>query len=83
MRESTVTAKGQTTLPKDVRTALHLTSGDRVRYALLDNEVRITKARQVKDLQGILARPTQTTVSLEEMETAIAERASECARRRS
>ena len=40
MQESTVTMKGQTTLPKDVRLALGISSGDRVRYVILDGEVR-------------------------------------------
>ncbi|WP_111735377.1 AbrB/MazE/SpoVT family DNA-binding domain-containing protein [Roseovarius amoyensis] len=71
MQESTVTIKGQTTLPRDVRAALGLTSGDRVRYVILDGEVRILKARSVKELRGALARPGQRPVSLEEMEEAI------------
>ena len=78
MHESTVTAKGQTTLPRDVRMELHLTSGDRVRYIILDNEVRMMKARSVKELKGVLARARrQKAVSLDEMEAAIAECASQ------
>ena len=72
MQESTVTIKGQTTLPRDVRAALGLTSGDRVRYVILDGEVRILKARSVKELRGLLARPDQPSVTLEAMDEAIA-----------
>ena len=72
MQESTVTVKGQTTLPKDVRTALGLASGDRVRYVILEGEVRIVKAGSVKDLKGMLARPSRKSVSLEAMDEAIA-----------
>ncbi len=72
MKESTVTVKGQTTLPKDVRSALGLASGDRVRYVILEGEVRILKARPVKELQGLLARPEGEAVSLDAMEEAIA-----------
>jgi len=72
VQESTVTVKGQTTLPKDVRTALGLTSGDRVRYVILEGEVRIVKARSVKDLKGMLARSSRKSVSLEAMDEAIA-----------
>ena len=50
MQESTVTIKGQTTLPRDVRAALGLSSGDKVRYVILDGEVRI-----LKDLRGEIA----------------------------
>jgi len=71
MHESTVTVKGQTTLPKDVRAALGLTCGDKVRYLILDGEVRILKARSVKELRGILSKSGQKSVSLEEMDEAI------------
>jgi AbrB family looped-hinge helix DNA binding protein len=72
MRESTVTVKGQTTLPREVRTALGLGPGDRVRYVILDGEVRLLKARPVRELKGLLARPDRTPVSLEQMDAAIA-----------
>ncbi len=77
MQESTITVKGQTTLPRDVRAALGLTSGDRVRYVILDGEVRILKARSVKELRGALARSDQRPVSLEEMDEAIGAAATE------
>ena len=79
MKESTVTVKGQTTLPKDVRSALGLASGDRVRYVILEGEVRILKARPVKELQGLLARTEGEAVSLDAMEEAIAAGAMESA----
>ncbi len=79
MQESTVTIKGQTTLPKDVRAALQLGPGDRLRYLILDGgEVRIVRSQPVARLAGLLkdaglakdgaARP----VTLEEMDAAIA-----------
>ena len=72
MQESTVTAKGQTTLPKDVRAALQLQPGDKLRYLLFDGEVRILRARPVRDLEGALKRPGRKPVTLSEMEAAIA-----------
>lgn len=72
MRESTVTTKGQTTLPKDVRKVLGLQPGDKLRYILLDGEVRILRARPVLDLEGALKRSGQKPVTLEEMDEAIA-----------
>jgi len=77
VQESTITVKGQTTLPRDVRAALGLTSGDRVRYVILDGEVRILKARSVKELRGVLARPDPRPVSLDEMDEAIGAAATE------
>ena len=72
MRESTVTSKGQTTLPKDVRTALDLQPGDRVRYMILDGgEVRLVRSRPVAELQGLLQDKVFRTVSLEEMDEAV------------
>ena len=77
MQESTVTTKGQTTLPKTVRSALGLAPGDRVRYVILDGEVRLLKARPVVGLAGILARPGRQPVTLEDMDAAIAAGATE------
>lgn len=73
MQESTVTTKGQTTLPKDVRTALQLNSGDRVRYMILDGgEVRLVRSRPVLQLAGLLKDRTDRQVSLEGIDEAIA-----------
>ncbi len=72
MQESTVTTKGQTTLPRDVRAALGLESGDKVRYVMMNGEVRLLKARPVAELEGVLARPGAKPVSLDEMDSAIA-----------
>jgi len=72
MQESTVTIKGQTTIPRDVRRALGLASGDKVRYVILDGEVRLLKSRPVNELAGLLAKPGRKPVSLDEMDTAIA-----------
>jgi AbrB family looped-hinge helix DNA binding protein len=71
MHESKLTAKGQTTLPRDVRAALNLEPGDTLRYLVLDGEVRILKARPVAGLGGMLRRPKQSTVTLAEMDDAI------------
>ncbi|MFZ1469407.1 MAG: type II toxin-antitoxin system PrlF family antitoxin [Paracoccaceae bacterium] len=73
MQESTITIKGQTTLPKDVRQALGLQPGDRVRYLILDGgEVRIARARPVVGLAGALQDLVRRSVRLEEMDEAIA-----------
>jgi AbrB family looped-hinge helix DNA binding protein len=71
MIESAVTTKGQTTLPRQVRDKLGLRPGDRVRYILSEGEVRLVKARSVMELEGLLERRGQHSVSLEEMEQGI------------
>lgn len=72
MQESSITIKGQTTLPKDIRKALALKPGDKLRYIMLDNgEVRLVRTRPVMELAGAL-RNDREPVSLEDMERAIA-----------
>ena len=79
MQVSKVTAKGQTTLPKDVRLALGLEAGDKVRYILEDGRVQILNTRHGRELAGMLFRSRYRTVSREEMNEAIAEGAIESA----
>ena len=70
MTESTIAAKGQTTLPRAVREALSLAEGDRVRYFVHDGEVRIRKVGPINRLYGIVEYDGPP-VSLEEMQQAI------------
>jgi antitoxin PrlF len=78
MQESSVTTKGQTTLPKAVRNALRLGPGDRVRYLILDGgEVRLLRSRPVAALGGILKGAVTRTATLDDMEAAIARGASD------
>ena len=76
MIESSVTKKGQTTLPKPVRESLGLQAGDRVRYVIADGEVRILPVRPISRLFGAL-RHDGSAVTVEEMEQAIADGAGE------
>lgn len=74
MSESSITIKGQTTLPKAVRQALDLAPGDRLRYVILDDgQVRLMRTIPVARLAGMLRRAGQNPVSLEEMDRAMAE----------
>ena len=72
MVESGVTSKGQTTLPKAVREALGVQPGDRVRYIIEGETVRIVAVRPIQRLFGAL-RYDGPPVSLEEMDHAIAD----------
>lgn len=69
--ESTITSKGQTTLPRRVRECLSLQPGDRVRYIIDDDSVRVVAVRPVSDLFGML-QFDGPAVTLEEMDEAIA-----------
>ena len=74
MIESAITSKGQTTLPKAVREALSVEAGDKVRYIVHGDEVRIRKVKQIGRLFGAL-KYDGPPVSLQDMERAIIERA--------
>ena len=76
MLESAITKKGQTTLPKPVRDTLGVRGGDRVRYVVLDGEVRILPVRPIRRLFGVL-KHEGPPVTVEEMEQAVADGASE------
>lgn len=77
MPESTLSIKGQTTLPAEVRRALGLNPGDRLRYVILDGgEVRLVKTRAALGLAGMLKREGPA-VSLEAMEAAAGQGAQE------
>ena len=76
MLESAVTKKGQTTLPKPVRETLGVGAGDRVRYVILEGEVRMLPVRPIGRLFGALEHDGPP-VSLEEMDRAVAEGAQE------
>jgi len=77
MYQSKIFAKGQTTLPRGVRSKFGLEAGDTVRYIVSGKSVQIVKARRAIDLGGMLYRSGQRRVSLEEMDDAIAEGAVE------
>ena len=76
MFSSTVSNKGQTTLPKAIRQILGVKAGGKVNYFVYDGEVRIVPVRPIDRLFGVLKREAPA-VSLEEMEQAIAEGACE------
>ncbi len=76
MLESSVTKKGQTTLPRRVRDMLGLKAGDRVRYIVLGGEVRMLSVRPIRGLFGIL-KHDGPPVTVEDMEQAAADGASE------
>ena len=65
--ESTLTSKGQATIPKAVREHLHLKPGDRVKFFLHpDGTVVLLPKLPVTTLRGML-KPRRR-VSLEEMD---------------
>ena len=78
MAEATISSKGQITIPAAVRQALKLKAGTRIQF-LQEEDGRfsfVPMTRSVLALKGVVPRLNRT-VSLEEMEDAIAEGAIE------
>ena len=72
MLRSTLTSKGQTTIPLQVREHLGLRQGDAIDFVVqADGSVVMRSAKcDVRSLKGLLARPGLKPVSLVEMKAA-------------
>jgi antitoxin PrlF len=74
--EATLSAKGQITIPKEMRQALNLRPGDQLIYSLVDGEIIVTpKNIDFKDLAGLLGTPPNGPATLEEIDAAVAKAA--------
>jgi len=72
MPTSTLTSRGQTTIPKSIREALGLQAGDRIEFLVEAGEVVLRRATaDITELDGLLDRSDQDPVSLSEMEAAV------------
>ncbi|MDR3087581.1 MAG: AbrB/MazE/SpoVT family DNA-binding domain-containing protein [Azoarcus sp.] len=77
---STLTSKGQVTIPVSVRSALGLRQGDRIDFIETDQGFFIAPATSsIRQLKGVVPK-TSVPVSLVDMEAAIAEGASASAK---
>lgn len=76
MSESTISSKGQVTIPKAIRLRMRLKTGDRLRFVVeADGSVRLAAAtRDVSALRDILPRPKHRA-TVEDMRAAIRRRA--------
>ncbi len=76
MPTAKISSKGQIVIPKTIRDHLDLEPGDIVDFIVKDNGDVIIKpaTRDIRDLKGLLRRPGQPPISVEEMNRAIAER---------
>ncbi len=75
MAEATITSKGQITVPKEIRKALDVQPGDVLDFVIDERgKVSVHPLRgDVRRLRGILKRPGQKPVSVEEMDEGILE----------
>ena len=69
MSESTITAKGQTTVPRQVREQLGAGPGTRLVWHVMPDGILIVRAKtlSVLDLAGSLKSPKGKRVSIEDM----------------
>jgi AbrB family looped-hinge helix DNA binding protein len=74
MAIATLTSKGQTTIPKQVREHLKLNPGDKLDFVIeSEGRVVIRPAKlDVRELKGLLKRKDGKVLSIEDMKVAIA-----------
>jgi AbrB family looped-hinge helix DNA binding protein len=72
MAASTVTSKGQVTIPLDVRRRLGLDAGDRIEFVEIEDGMFAIKPAidDVRSLKGLLRKPSKP-VSVEDMNAAV------------
>ena len=77
MPTATLTTKGQITIPKEVREHLGVDTGDRLSFVVQADGTVIVQplTRHVRELAGLLRRPRPRSVSIDQMDAAIARRA--------
>jgi antitoxin PrlF len=77
MATATVTSKGQITIPSQVRNALGLEAGDRVEFVEQGKGqfAIVAATRSVQELKGRFQSKRGKPVTIEEMNAAIAKRA--------
>ena len=66
---TTMSSKGQVTIPREVRERLGLQAGDKIAWSLLSDGTVVVrpKTRRLTDLVGFLSRPGQPSVSIDSM----------------
>lgn len=82
MSTATLTSKGQITIPADVRRTLNVQAGDRVEFVQIEpgRYELVPATRSVRELKGLFGKPDRT-VTIDEMNRAIAERGARAGQR--
>ena len=67
--DATLTSKGQTTIPKEIRDSLSMKAGDRMTFTLMpdDTVVMRVKSRSVTELAGALHKKGRKPVPIEQL----------------
>jgi len=66
---TTLTSKGQVTVPREIRQRMGLKPGDKITFSLLGDGTLVVrpKLRRVTDLAGLLHKSGRAPVTLEDM----------------
>ena len=73
MPVTTLTSKGQVTIPKVVRKSLCLNVGDKIEFIVTENKEVILRpiTKKVDEVFGSLHKPGRKVVSIDDMDAAI------------
>ena len=79
MKSATITSKGQITIPKEIRDYLKLEIGSKIGFVIDENgTVKVVPLNvPVTSLSGMLRRPLLAAATIEDMESAISQGASD------
>lgn len=66
---TTISSKGQVTVPRAIRERLGLQAGDKIAWSVLSNGTVVLrpKTRRLADLVGMLTQPGQPGVTVDEL----------------
>jgi antitoxin PrlF len=74
MPVATITSKGQTTIPVEVRRHLNLKPGDKIAFNIEDGRVVLrARNRSIMELAGVLKRAGEKAMTIGEMNEAVIE----------
>lgn len=67
--EATLTSKGQTTIPKEIRDSLGMKPGDRMTFTLMPDATVVmrVKSKSVTELAGMLRKKGRKPVPVEQL----------------
>lgn len=67
--EATLTSKGQTTIPKEIRDSLHMKPGDRMTFTLMPDATVVLrlKSKSLAELAGTLHKKGRRPVPVEQL----------------
>lgn len=67
--DATLTSKGQTTIPKEIRDGLGMKTGDRISFTLMPDATVLmrVKSKSVTELAGLLHKKGRKPVPIEQL----------------